>query len=53
MGWPQITILILTAMSVGIALAKDGEPQRPHSFFGTLAGVVINISLLWAGGFFS
>jgi hypothetical protein len=52
MGWPQITIIALTAMSVGISAAKEGEPRGNHSTIGALIGAAIQCTILYFGGFF-
>lgn len=52
-GIPQIIILIMFAMNLGIELAKHGEPREgKHNAVGGLIGVAINLALLWWGGFF-
>jgi soluble lytic murein transglycosylase-like protein len=54
MGWPQITVIILFAIGLGVELAKHGKPRTgKHSFWWSLFGNVITIWLLWCGGFFS
>lgn len=52
MGWPQITLLVLMAMSLGMALAKDGEPKGNWSFGWSCVSTAISAGLLYAGGFF-
>lgn len=51
--WPQITYAVLLVLSLGIALAKDGESRTPHSFWSTSVGTVICVWLLYKGGFWS
>ncbi len=54
MGWPQITIIVLGAMSVGLHLAKDGQPRTgKYSFFLSAFTVGTEMYVLHAGGFFS
>ena len=48
-----IIYLILSALSLGIALAKDGEPQSNYSFLATLLGTSIGLWILYMGGFFT
>lgn len=52
--WPQIAILALLFMGLGINLAKDGQSMegQKYSFFGAFISRAIMIWLLWAGGFF-
>ena len=53
MGWPQITYIVLSVLSLGYILAKDGQPREPYSFWGSCIGTSIGFGLLYAGGFFS
>ena len=51
--WPQITIIVLIAVAVTQAMIKHGEPKREnHSFFVTVIGALIEVGVLYAGGFF-
>jgi len=53
MGIPQIIILVLYALGLGVALAKHGEAELEQiSFFKRLFSVAIHLLLLWWGGFF-
>ena len=52
MGWPQITMIVLIALGVGISLAKHGEPRGNHSFGASLFSAALSVGLLYAGGFF-
>lgn len=51
MGWPQITLIALTAASGGLVLANHGEP-REYNFWHFLVGGAVEFYLLYAGGFF-
>jgi hypothetical protein len=52
-GWPQYVMIGLIAASIGMALAKDGEPRTGRwSFWISLLAAAINIGILYAGGFF-
>ncbi len=53
MGWPQITMIVLVAISLVLAIEKNGQPKGNWSVGGTLFGACIEIGLLYAGGFFS
>lgn len=53
MIWPQITIIALSAMALGIALVKHGEPKGLWSWPATLFGVALEAWLLYMGGFWS
>lgn len=55
MAWPQITIIILMAMNVGMNIAKHGEPRKDSHFnvFWALANSGITAGILYASGFFS
>lgn len=48
---PQLIFVVLTMMSLGLVLAKDGETTT-HSFWWSLIAQIINYSLLYWGGFF-
>lgn len=53
MGIPQIIIVILYALNIGIELTRHGEPkQGNHNAFYTLIGTAISVGILWWGGFF-
>jgi hypothetical protein len=52
MGWPQVTLIALSAVSVAIAGVKHGEPKGNWSFWAAIVSVGIEIGLLYAGGFF-
>jgi len=50
---PQIIVLCLLAMSLGISLVKDGEPKNEnYSVWTSLLSAVILLGLLFWGGFF-
>lgn len=51
---PQITLIILFALSLGITLSKHGqEREDKYNFFTSLISVGIEIGILIWGGFFS
>ena len=53
MGIPQIIIIVLYSLSLGIAMVKHGEPMTGrHSFPLSLCSVAALMALLWWGGFF-
>ena len=52
MRWPQIVIIVLMAMSTGMALVKHGEPRNAkYNFWVELISNLIMAGLLWFGGF--
>lgn len=53
MRWPQITLIALYALGLGITLSKEGEPRDPYDFWSTLIATGIQVALLAFGGFFS
>lgn len=55
MGWPQITLIVLLAISVGVSAAKHGQPleYQTYNVCRTLVRVVILSTLLHFGGFFT
>ena len=54
MGVPQIIIIILYAVNLGITLAKHGEStESKYNFIGTFISTALMVGLLIWGGFFS
>jgi soluble lytic murein transglycosylase-like protein len=54
MGVPQYILIFSCALSLGVALAKHGEPRKgSHDFFFSLLSELVLFSILFAGGFFS
>ena len=54
MGIPQIIIIVLFAMDLGLSLAKHGEDKEgKYNFWESLICVIINFFILYCGGFFS
>lgn len=50
---PQIIMVVLIAMSLGIHLANHGEPKDgTYNFWLELISEAIMVSLLFWGGFF-
>lgn len=50
---PQIIIIALYAICLGMSLAKNGKVEiRKESFAMTCVSVAIHATLLWWGGFF-
>lgn len=53
MGIPQMIIIIVCAIDVGINLAKHGEDKKgKYNFWVSLICVLIEIFILYLGGFF-
>lgn len=53
MAWPQLIIVVLMAIGLGVAIAKHGEARSPHSAGVALIAFFLNFALLWWGGFFN
>lgn len=54
MGIWQIIYVALLMLSLGISLAKHGEPRDDkYSFGASFIATAIQIAILYAGGFFS
>lgn len=49
---PQIVWIALIAASLGIGLAKHGEPREDYNFFIALISAVVETAILIWGGFF-
>jgi hypothetical protein len=52
MGAPQIIMIAMTAMAVGISLVKQGEPKGDYGIIDWLIGPALQIGILYWGGFF-
>jgi hypothetical protein len=52
MNWPQYTYLGLVLFSLGVVVAKHGQPARPHNAFSTMISIGLGMWLLYMGGFF-
>lgn len=50
---PQMLLIVLLTLGLGVSLAKHGEPRDPHSFWTTLISSAILAGLLHWGGFFA
>ena len=54
MGIPQIIMIVIYGIGLGIHLAKNGEPREDKYSFGIeLIAVICEVGLLYWGGFFS
>ena len=54
LGVPQLIIICIYTLGIGIHLAKDGEPRDGnYSFIINLISTVISAGILWWGGFFT
>ena len=53
MGWPQISVIALSAMGFGIASVKHGQPAPNYSVGRQLFACGLINSLLYMGGFYS
>ena len=54
MNAPQITVIVLWAISFGLTAAKNGQPKTGNeSVLVTVTAIAINALILWWGGFFS
>jgi hypothetical protein len=52
MHWPQITMIVLFAINISVRLALHTLPHTDKKeVFATLLGTVINIVILYCGGF--
>lgn len=54
MGIPEIIWIALNFMGLGIALVKHGQSRNGERYNFWISGLalVINVALLWWGGFF-
>lgn len=53
MQWPQITMIVLYGLNIGISCAKDGQPKEgKYSGITAIISCVIAAWILYQGGFF-
>lgn len=53
MGWPQIAVITICAMGIGISLEQHGKPKEGvENVWTTIIATAVFMALLWAGGFF-
>lgn len=50
---PQLIVLGLYVLSLGLTLGLHGQPRPPYSFWTALLSVALMLPLLWWGGFFA
>jgi hypothetical protein len=52
--WPQLTVLCLMALGMGVNMATHGKPKDgTHSFWWHMFSVALTFWLLYQGGFFN
>ena len=50
--WPQLILLVLMGIDLGIALVLHGKPRANYNFWLALVDAVTLLLLLSQGGFF-
>jgi hypothetical protein len=51
--WPQITVIVLLILGLGVAIGTHGNPKEGNkSFWETFINSFITTALLYWGGFF-
>ena len=50
--WPQLLILGLMCLELGMVMAKHGSARPPYNIGVTLIASLLFGSILYAGGFF-
>jgi hypothetical protein len=54
MGIPEILMIVLWGIGLGVALTQHGEPKTgSYNFFVTLVATALEFGLMWWGGFFA
>ena len=49
----RVTMLVIIFMNLGLHLGNHGSPRNgTYDFGGAVISAVINLLLLWGGGFF-
>ena len=51
-GWPELIYLVLICLGLGVSIAQHGQMVERDAT-SAIIGVVIVLSLLYWGGFFS
>lgn len=51
MGPPQIIMLSLIALNLGVSLAEHGKPRPNTNVYISLFSTCLSVGLLWWGGF--
>ena len=53
MHWPQVTMIVFAAISIGHAMALNGQPKTErHSVWVTTIAIGVEFWILAQGGFF-
>ena len=52
MGWPQITLLVLIGLNLGVGITNHGKPRGNYNALYTIIDAVFLAIILTAGGFF-
>lgn len=54
MGWPQVVVIAVYALSLGVSLAMHGKPRTgEYNFIHAVIGSAIVLTPLYLGGFFT
>jgi hypothetical protein len=49
---PQVILLFLYSLALGFTIARHGTPKGDHNLWAEIIAIVVNLSLLYWGGFF-
>jgi len=52
-GWPQLIMISIIFLSLGVCAAKHGEPRKDYNIGISILDTALMITLLWWGGFFN
>lgn len=52
-GAPQAVLLVLYGLSLALNIRDHGKPREPTNAWTALVSMVLQIVILWWGGFFS
>ena len=50
---PQLILVLLTAISLGMNIAKHGEPRDDHNGWSSFIAFIIIHGILYWGGFYN
>jgi hypothetical protein len=51
--FPQIVFLVLCGMGLGAGISQHGQPRKNWDAGAIIVGTIVNLSLLYWGGFFA
>ena len=53
MNGGQVAMIVLYAVSLVLNIETHGKPREPNNAWYALVGLVLQVAILWWGGFWS